>query len=130
MVGPDGLALYFDDFFLAEAFPPFRPAAFFCAVVPEASGIALVGTSCADERSTFKGIGPSPLPGFGYQGPIRTQNPLRLRSEARPATLDSIRERAPQRQKGCLLYPRGFSSLATSAGVPSRLATTTKRSFS
>jgi hypothetical protein len=56
MVGPDRLALYFDDFFLAEAFPPFRPAAFFCAVVPEASGIALVGTSCADERPTFKGI--------------------------------------------------------------------------
>ena len=89
----------------AEAFlhPSARPPS--SARLYLASGIALVGTSCADERSTFKGIGPSPLPGFGYQGPIRSQNPLRLRSEARPATLDSIRERAPQATEGLSALP-------------------------
>ena len=31
---PYGLALYVDELFLAVALPPFRPPAFFCAVVP------------------------------------------------------------------------------------------------
>jgi hypothetical protein len=47
------------------------------------------------------------------------------------ASLDS-RERDSRcdRRRGYLPYPRGFSSLATSAGIPSRFATTAKRSFS
>jgi len=44
----------------------------------------------------------------------------------------SIRETDSRcdRRCGYLPYPRGFSSLATSAGTPSRFATTAKRSFS
>ena len=68
------------------------------------------------------------LPG---RGPYRSHNPLQGRSEV-GERLDSIEERAPQRddREGLSAHPRGFSSLATSAGVPSRLATTAKRSFS
>jgi hypothetical protein len=34
-----GVATYSDDFLRAEALPPFRPAAFFCAVVPPCLGL-------------------------------------------------------------------------------------------
>jgi hypothetical protein len=48
------------------------------------------------------------------------------------ATRHSIRETDSRCDRCCgkLPYPRGFSSLATSAGTPPRFATTVKRSFS
>ena len=45
---------------------------------------------------------------------------------ARPRSIRDSRDR----RGGLSPYPRGFSSLATSAGIPSRFATTAKRSFS
>ena len=56
------------------------------------------------------------------EGPEDLNGKLEAQSSLVPAGT-----RRPRRRSS---YPRGFSSLATSAGVPSRLATTAKRSFS
>jgi len=55
--------------------------------------------------------------------------PVLILQGANYATAEDARI-ACDRRCGYLPYARGFSSLATSAGTPSRFATTAKRSFS
>jgi hypothetical protein len=78
--GHDGLPPYFDEFFRADTWPPSRPAAFFCAVVPllrVASRSGLLATPARSPR--------------GVSDPRRSLlgHPLVLESFVPPLVLDT-----------------------------------------